>query len=81
MRISKNKYHLLVTKLRMIQKEYCGKCRETSYKLSCFIALSYFAGMSIYMAFFVLLLLFEGNMPPASEGVPILGELMCSYVF
>jgi len=32
------------------------------------------AGMSIYMAFFVLLLLFEANMPPASEGVPILGR-------
>ncbi|WAQ96378.1 ACH10-like protein, partial [Mya arenaria] len=34
-------------------------------------------GMSIFMAFFVLLLLFEGNMPPASEDVPILGTYYC----
>ena len=33
-----------------------------------------FVGMSIYMAFFVLMLLFEANMPPASDGVPILGK-------
>ncbi|KAL4239604.1 hypothetical protein ACF0H5_000413 [Mactra antiquata] len=34
-------------------------------------------GMSIYMAFFVLLLMFESSMPPASEGVPILGTYYC----
>jgi len=34
--------------------------------------------MSIFMAFFVLLLLFEGNMPPASDKVPILGKSMQS---
>ncbi|XP_060602422.1 neuronal acetylcholine receptor subunit alpha-10-like isoform X2 [Ruditapes philippinarum] len=34
-------------------------------------------GMSIYMAFFVLLLMFEANMPPASDGVPILGTYYC----
>lgn len=34
----------------------------------------YSTGMSIYMAFFVLLLMFEASMPPASDGVPILGK-------
>ncbi|KAH3862136.1 neuronal acetylcholine receptor subunit alpha-10-like [Dreissena polymorpha] len=34
-------------------------------------------GMNIFMAFFVLLLLFEANMPPASDGVPILGTYYC----
>ena len=31
-------------------------------------------GMSIFMAFFVLLLIFEANMPPASANIPILGK-------
>ncbi|XP_021367417.1 neuronal acetylcholine receptor subunit alpha-10-like isoform X2 [Mizuhopecten yessoensis] len=34
-------------------------------------------GMSIFMAFFVLLLLFEGNLPPAANAVPVLGTYYC----
>ena len=30
------------------------------------------------MAFFVLLLLFEANMPPASDNIPILGKWLIS---
>ncbi|XP_071128335.1 neuronal acetylcholine receptor subunit alpha-10-like isoform X1 [Mytilus edulis] len=34
-------------------------------------------GMSIFMAFFVLMLLFEANLPPAAVRVPILGTYYC----
>ncbi|KAL5018978.1 hypothetical protein ScPMuIL_004700 [Solemya velum] len=34
-------------------------------------------GMNVFMAFFVLLLLFEGNLPPAASSVPILGTYYC----
>ena len=33
-------------------------------------------GMSVFMAYFVLLLLFESNLPPAATSYPILGKIV-----
>ena len=38
-------------------------------------------GMSIFMAFFVQLLIFEGNMPPASDNIPIMGKCGKTYMY